>query len=162
MIEFHFHLSQCMVGFLAVSYLKIITKSMLIELVRTSTIVHDGYKGIVALSVKILRKDNSEIVNKNILITIFLYFTYNHYSNGGILFPHFLSFPLSSTTSLINYLSFLLFLFCILPPITLHNLFFFYFPLWSQFLSSYSSLPVLNRADKLPGPFLANEGKSKS
>lgn len=62
---------------------------MLIELVRTSTIVHDGYKGIVALSVKILRKDNSEIVNKNILITIFLYFTHNHYSNGGILFPHF-------------------------------------------------------------------------
>lgn len=120
------------------------------------------YNVIVAFSVKISRKDNSEIVNKNILITIFLYFTHNHYSNGGILFPHFLSFRLSSTTSLINYLSFLLFLFCILPPITLHNLFFFYFPLWSQFLSSYSSLPVLNRADKLPGPFLANEGKSKS
>lgn len=114
-----------MVGFLAVSFLKIIlTKSMLIELVRTSTIVHDGYKGIVALSVKILRKDNSEIVNKNILITIFLYFTYNHYSNGGILFPHFLSFPLSSTTSLINYLSFLLFLFCILPLQSLSIIFF--------------------------------------
>lgn len=135
---------------------------MLIELVRTSTIVHDGYKGIVALSVKILRKDNSEIVNKNILITIFLYFTHNHYSNGGILFPHFLSFPLSSTTSLINYLFPVILI--LYPPssITLHNLFFFYFPLWSQFLSSYSSLPVLNRADKLPGPFLANEGKSKS